>query len=155
LQKRFYFASGIWYSSNITNSYAFYSQTGLGYLQFVRGYEYYAINGNNAILFKSLAKYELLPMRVINLNIWPVRKLHQFNRIPIEIYVNLFFDSGYVSDKFEIIRMYDNTLVNKMMYSTGAGIDFITYYDKVLRFDYSFNALGERGLFIHWKAAIR
>ena len=155
LQKRFYFASGIWYSSNITNSYAFYSQIGLGYLQFVRGYEYYAINGNNAILFKSLAKYELLPMRVINLNIWPVRKLHQFNRIPIEIYINLFFDSGYVSDKFEIIRTYDNTLVNKMMYSTGAGIDFITYYDKVLRFDYSFNALGERGLFINWKAAIR
>ena len=94
-------------------------------------------------------------MRVINLNIWPVRKLHQFNRIPIEIYINLFFDSGYVSDKFEIIRTYDNTLVNKMMYSTGAGIDFITYYDKVLRFDYSFNALGERGLFINWKAAIR
>jgi len=42
-----------------------------------------------------------------------------------------------------------------MMYGTGAGIDFITYYDKVLRLDYSFNALGERGLFIHWKAAIR
>jgi hypothetical protein len=155
LQKRFYLASGIWYTSNLTDSYAFYSQTGLGYLQFVRGYEYYAVNGNNAILFKFLAKYELLPMKVINLNVWPVRKLHQFNRIPIEIYVNLFFDSGYVSDNFEISRTYYNTLVNRMMYSTGAGIDFITYYDKVLRFDYSFNALGERGLFIHWKAAIR
>jgi outer membrane protein assembly factor BamA len=155
LKKRFYLASGIWYVSNLTDSYAFYSQTGLGYLQFVRGYEYYAINGNNAILFKCLAKYELLPRKVINLNVWPVRKLHQFNRIPIEIYVNLFFDSGYVSDNFEISRTYYNTLVNKMMFSTGAGIDFITYYDKVLRFDYSFNALGERGLFIHWKAAIR
>lgn len=155
LRDRFYVASGIWYSSNMTDRYTFYSQTGLGYLNFVRGYEYYAINGNNALLFKSLAKYELLPMKVINLNIWPVRKLHQFNRIPVEVYVNLFFDAGYVSDEFEITRMYDNTLVNKMMYSTGAGIDFITYYDKVLRFDYSFNALGERGLFIHWKAAIR
>jgi len=155
LRKRFYISSGIWYSSNMTNNYAFYSQTGLGYLQFVRGYEYYTINGNNALLFKSLAKYELLPMKVINLNIWPVRKLHQFNEVPIEVYVNIFFDSGYVSDKYDIVRSYGNTLVDKMMYSAGAGIDFITYYDKVLRFDYSFNALGERGLFIHWKAAIR
>lgn len=155
LQKRFYLASGVWYSSNITNNYAFYSQTGLGYLQYVRGYEYYAIHGNDALLFKSLVKYELLPMKIINLNIWPVRKLHQFNRIPIEVYANVFFDAGYVTDKFAIARMYNNTLVNKMMYSTGAGIDFITYYDKVLRFDYSFNAMGERGLFIHWKAAIR
>jgi outer membrane protein assembly factor BamA len=155
LQKRFYIASGIWYSSNMTDDYAFYSQTGLGYLQFVRGYEYYAINGNNALLFKSLAKYELLPRKVINLNIWPVRKLHQFNKVPIEVYVNIFFDAGYVSDKFDINRIYENTLVNKMMFSAGAGIDLITYYDKVLRFDYSFNALGERGLFIHWKAAIR
>jgi len=155
LRKRLYLASGGWYDSNITDKYTFLSQTGLGYLQFVRGYEYYAVNGSEALLFKSLVKYELLPMKVIYLNIWPVRKLHQFNRVPVEVYVNLFFDAGYVSDKFEMYKIYDNTLVKKMMYGTGAGIDFITYYDKVLRVDYSFNALGERGLFIHWKAAIR
>ena len=155
LRKRLFLASGVLYASNITDKYAYLSQTGLGYLQFVRGYEYYAVNGSNALLFKSLIKYELLPMKVINLNIWPIRKLHQFNRVPVEVYVNLFFDAGYVSDKFETYKLYDNTLVKKMMYGTGAGIDFITYYDKVLGFDYSFNALGERGLFIHWKAAIR
>jgi outer membrane protein assembly factor BamA len=155
LRNRLYLASGIWYASDYADKYAFVSQTGLGYLQFVRGYEYYAVNGNNALLFKSLVKFELLPMKVINMNIWPIRRLHQFNKVPFEVYANLFFDAGYVSDKFETNRIYDNTLVNKMMYGTGVGIDFITYYDKVLRLDYSFNALGERGLFIHWKAAIR
>ena len=155
LRKHFFIASGIWYSSNITDNYVFSLQTGLGYLQFVRGYEYYAIHGSNALLFKSLVKYELLPMKVINLSIWPVRKLHQFNRVPLEVYLNVFFDAGYVNDKFKQYRVYNNTLVDKMMYSTGAGIDFITYYDKVLRFDYSFNGVGDRGLFIHWKAAIR
>jgi outer membrane protein assembly factor BamA len=155
LRKRLYIATGIWYASNFTDKYAFLSQTGLGYLQFVRGYEYYAVKGNNALLFKSLVKYELLPRKVINLNIWPIRKLHQFNRVPFEVYANLFFDAGYVSDKFEAYKIYDNSLVNKVMFGSGAGIDFITYYDKVLRLDYSFNALGERGLFIHWKAAIR
>jgi outer membrane protein assembly factor BamA len=155
LYKHFYIASGIWGTTNMTNSYVFSAEPGLGYLQFVRGYEYYAVHGNNAMLFKSLFKYELLPMKVINLNIWPIRKLHQFNKVPVEVYVNVFFDAGYVSGKFDSYKAYNNTLVNKMMYSTGAGIDFITYYDKVLSIDYSFNALGDRGFFIHWKAAIR
>lgn len=94
-------------------------------------------------------------MKVINLKIWPIRKLDQFNRIPFEIYTNLFFDAGYVYAESEKFKQYNNTRVNKLMYSTGIGIDFVTYYDKILRFDYSFNAMGESGLFIHWKAAIR
>jgi outer membrane protein assembly factor BamA len=155
LQKRLYVASGLLYSTNRTNDYAFFFQTGLGHLQFVRGYEYYTINGSNSLLLKSLFKFELLPVKVINLNIWPIRKLYQFNKIPFEIYTNVFFDAGYVSDKFEFYKQYNNTLVNKIIYSTGLGVDFITYYDIVMRFDYSFNSIGERGLFIHWKAAIR
>ena len=62
LRKRLFLASGIWYASNFTDKYAFLSQTGLGYLQFVRGYEYYAVNGSEALLFKSLVKFELLPI---------------------------------------------------------------------------------------------
>ena len=94
-------------------------------------------------------------MKVINLKVWPIRNLHQFNRIPVEVYSNLFFDAGYVSDRSGIYKNYNNTLISKMMYSYGIGIDFVTYYDKVCRLDYSLNALGESGLFIHWKAAFR
>jgi len=152
---RFYIASGLWYHSVLDDEYVFSATTGLGYLDFVRGYEYYAVNGNNAFLFKSLVKYEILPMKVINLKVWPIRNLHQFNRIPVEVYSNLFFDAGYVSDRSGIYKNYNNTLISKMMYSYGIGIDFVTYYDKVFRLDYSLNALGESGLFIHWKAAFR
>jgi hypothetical protein len=152
---RFYAASAILYSSNSNNDRVFFEQTGLGYLQFVRGYEYYAVNGDRALLFKSLLKFELLQMKVINLKMWPVRKAYQINRIPFEIYTNVFFDAGYVHDNAGIYEQYNNTLGNRLMYSSGIGIDFVTYYDKILRFDYSFNALGENGLFIHWKAAIR
>ena len=42
-------------------------------------------------------------------------------------------------------KSHNNFLVNKLMYSFGVGIDFVTYYDKILRFDYSLNALGESG----------
>ena len=155
LYNRVYAASGLWFYSIMADRYVFSSGTGLGYIQFVRGYEYYAVNGNNAFLFKSLVKYEVLPMKVINLNFWPLKKVHQFNRVPFEIYANVFFDSGYVTDEFNVYRLNNNTLVNKLMYSTGVGVDFVTYYDKVLGLDYSFNGLGESGLFVHWKAAIR
>ena len=152
---RFYAASGILFSSNSNKNQVFFTQTGLGYLQFVRGYEYYAVKGDQTYLFKSLLKFELLKMKEINLKIWPIRKVYQLNRIPFEIYSNVFFDAGYVNDKTGSYKQYNNTLVNKLMYSTGVGVDFVTYYDKLLRFDYSFNALGQSGLFIHWKAAIR
>jgi outer membrane protein assembly factor BamA len=152
---RLYTAFGILFNSNSNDDQAFFEQTGLGYLQFVRGYEYYAVNGNQTYLFKSLLKFELLPQKKIKLNFWPIRKVYQINRIPFEIYSNVFFDAGYVYDKSDLFRQHNNTLVNKLMYSTGAGVDFVTYYDKILRFDYSINALGESGLFIHWKAAIR
>jgi outer membrane protein assembly factor BamA len=155
LINRLYGASGLLFTSYKNVSPIFFEQTGLGTLQFVRGYEYYIINGDQAMLFKSLLKFELLPMKVVNLKIWPIRKVYQLNKVPLEIYTNVFFDAGYVKDKFENYKQSNNTLVNKFMYGSGIGIDFVTYYDKILRFDYSFNALGESGLFIHWKAAIR
>ena len=155
IYKRLYAASGILYTSTSNKDYDYYSQTGLGYLQFVRGYEYYVATGNQSFLFKNLLNFELLPKKIVNLKFWPFRRVYQFNKIPLEIYTNVFFDAGYVYDKTGMYEQFNNTLVDKIMYGTGVGIDFITYYDKLLRFDYSFNSLGEHGLFIHWKAAIR
>jgi len=40
------------------------------------------------------------------------------------------------------------------MIGFGAGIDFVTYYDKVLRVEYSINRMGEKGLFIHFMTSI-
>jgi len=154
LVNRLYAASGVLYTSTSNKDYVFFSQTGLGYLQFVRGYEYYVANGNKSLLFKSLINFELLPEKVVNIKFWPFRKAYQFNRIPIEIYTNVFFDAGYVYDKTGEYKLYNNTLVDKIMYGTGIGIDFITYYDKILRFDYAFNGFGEHGFFILWKAPI-
>jgi outer membrane protein assembly factor BamA len=154
LVDRIYFASGLFYSSTSDKDYVYYSQTGLGYLQFVRGYEYYVANGNKSLLFKCLFNFEILPEKVLNLKFWPFRKAYQFNRIPLVIYSNVFFDAGYVYDKTGEYKMYSNTLVDKIMYGTGIGIDFLTYYDKILRFDYAFNGFGEHGFFILWKAPI-
>ena len=45
-------------------------------------------------------------------------------------------------------------LDNKFIYGTGMGLDFVTYYDKVLRLEYGINDMGETGLFIHFVAPI-
>ncbi len=154
LTDRIYFASGFLYTSASKSGYAYYPQTGLGYMQFVRGYEYYVADGDKSLLLKSLFNFKILPMKILNLNFWPFRKAYQFNKIPLEIYSNVFFDAGYVYDKTEEYKLYNNNLVNKIMYGTGIGIDIITYYDKILRIDYAFNGFGEHGFFILWKAPI-
>jgi len=49
----------------------------------------------------------------------------------------------------------DNTrLSNKFIFGGGLGIDFVTYYDAVLRLEYSVNSEKEFGFFIHFKADI-
>ena len=40
-------------------------------------------------------------------------------------------------------------LNNRLLYSGGFGIDILTLYDINLRIEYSFNQLGEKGLFLH------
>jgi hypothetical protein len=45
-------------------------------------------------------------------------------------------------------------LDNKFIFGTGIGIDFVTYYDKVLRLEYGVNDMGETGFFIHFVAPI-
>jgi hypothetical protein len=42
-------------------------------------------------------------------------------------------------------------LGNRFLYTSGFGIDILTLYDFNLRVEYSFNQLGEKGLFLHAK----
>ena len=44
----------------------------------------------------------------------------------------------------------NNALNNIFLFSQGFSLDFVTYYDKLLRLEYSRNHLNEWGLFIHF-----
>ena len=126
----------------------FTNMRALGYgSDLVRGYEYYVINGTNFILFKTtLIKFTLLPTHIYNV---PLIKSEKFRKIPNTIYFSLSSDAGYVSDhQFS----KNNPLSNKWLSGYGAGIDYVTYYDMVLRVEYSFNNLGEHGLFLNFAA---
>lgn len=131
------------------NDVPFYNQIALGYRgDLVRGYDPYVINGENFVLFKSLIKYAIIQPKSFNI---PVGLPQSFTRIPYALYANLFFDAGYVRDK----RFYQNNpLSNKWLYSYGAGLDFVTYYDLVLRGEFAFTGNGKSGIFLHLTAPI-
>ncbi len=120
----------------------FFNQRALGYGgDYIRGYDLYVINGQDFALFRSNFKYTLIPTRVYQV---PFMRSDKFRRFPLSIYVNAFYDAGYVSDKQ---FGENNPLSNSWQYGYGLSLDVVTYYDVVLRFEYAFNRLGEQGLF--------
>jgi outer membrane protein assembly factor BamA len=122
----------------------YYLMGGLGYNNFVRGYEYYVMDGTQWGLFQSKLKFELVSPRNFKI---PVVNSDKFNKAFIAVYANWFVDAGYINGKQYRER---NSLVNQYLYSTGLGLDFVTYYDRVFRIEFTVNALAEAGLYIHF-----
>ncbi len=147
LNPRFYNAFG--FTATATPNYPYYEQNGLGFgHDFVRGYEYYVISGQGFGLLKTNLKYALFPQKVTKFNFI---KTEKFNTIPYAFYVNFFVDAAYVYKKEKDIN---NSLVNNLLIGMGVGVDFVTYYDKVLRVEFSVNKKGESGFFIHFMTSI-
>lgn len=146
-RKLFFSASTKLRATNKTQPY--YLRNGLGYNEhdFVRGYEYYVVDGQNFILGKTQLRYQLLSPKVLDA---PFIPWHQFNKIPIAAYLGIYGDAGYVESRYKSF----NPLSNELLYGAGVSLDFVTYYDLVFRTEYSLNKFGEHGLFFHFVAPI-
>ena len=68
-------------------------------------------------------------------------------KVPFAFYGKTYADAGYSYIK----RQFDTRLNNRLLYSGGIGLDIVTLYDISFRIEYSFNQLGENGLFLHTK----
>lgn len=147
LNQNFYFASGI--TAMINSELPYYIQSGLGYIRdYVRGYEHYVISGQGFALIKNNLKYTIIPQRIAKIK---YIKTDKFNTVPYAFYLNLYADAAYVYNKEDDLY---NSMVNKSLFGFGFGIDFVTYYDKVFRLEYSINKSGEKGIFIHFMTSI-
>ena len=148
LNNRWYFASGFTGRLANTGRNPYFLNTGLGYNNdFVRGYQHYVVDGHNFALFKTDFKYAIFKDKIMNLPILP----NKFSRINWSIYFSLFADAAYSSTDLPELS---NTLQNKFLYGYGAGLNFVSYYDIVFRLEYSFNKIGENGLFISFITSI-
>lgn len=149
IKGRFFWASGLTakYSPLGIQPYAYTRALGYG-RDYIRGYEYYVIDGQHFLLLKNNIKFELVSQRVQKFNFIPSDK---FNKLYYAFYVNLFADFGYVIDDRSNVL---NPMANEILPGYGIGIDFVTYYDFVLRLEYSFNKMGESGFFISFLPSI-
>ncbi|MDA3904927.1 MAG: hypothetical protein PF484_02515 [Bacteroidales bacterium] len=148
LGNNWYFASGFAGRVASTGRNPYFLNTGLGYSQeFVRGYEYYVIDGENFALLKTDLKYALFQDQISNLQILP----NKFSKVHWSVYLSFFVDAAYSTTE---LPQLSNTLQNESLIGYGAGINIVTYYDMVFRFEYSYNKMSERGLFISFMSAI-
>lgn len=139
-----------WYLSTQVNARlklpldeAYINQRGLGYNEnYLRGLEYYVIDGSATGLLRTTLRKKLYSLDVHV----PFRFLHKIaTDVPFAFYAKTFGDLGYAYTK----PKYDTYLNNRFLYSGGFGLDIVTLYDVNIRLEYSFNQLGERGLFFH------
>lgn len=127
----------------------YYLRRAMGTSVYVRGYQYYVIDGQNYALLKAAVRYKLLPQYTFRFPWFPMEK---FNTIPLTIYTGVFADAGYVEDRNRNATDR-NVLGNTWQRGIGAGVDFVTYYDLVFRAEYTLNHFGEHGLYLHAIAA--
>jgi outer membrane protein assembly factor BamA len=122
-----------------------YSQEeGFGYNDYVRGYEYYVVDGQQFWLSKTALKFAIVEKTEFEI---PYVKMKQFNKSHYSIYLGVFSDMGYIKDNQ---NKASNPMQSKLLWGKGISLDYVTYYDKLLRIEYSVNHLGEKGVFLHF-----
>ena len=124
----------------------YFIQKALGFDDYIRGYEYYVIDGQSFWLSKTALKFSLVEKTNFNI---PYVKMKQFNKSHYSIYLGIFSDLGYVVNNQ---NLHNSNLNNSVLWGKGIAMDYVTYYDKLLRIEYSFNHLGEKGVFLHFSS---
>lgn len=143
------------FGAKVTSRYTFnrteqpYTHTSyVGYIpNALKGYEFYVMDGLDAALLKTHFRIQLF-QKDFQWGKWVF--LEQFRFMPLSVYFTVNNDIGYVNAPYSGMQ---STLSNQWLWGRGVGLDILFYYNRLLRFEYSFNHLGERGLFFSWDLA--
>jgi hypothetical protein len=120
----------------------FSNQQLLGYGDLImQGYEYYVMDGVAGGTFETSLVREVFNFKIN----FPPNRFRTSGSIPVRIFAKIYGDAGYAHNPQD----RNNPLTNKMLYSGGIGLDVLTLYDFTLKFEWSFNQLGENGLYLH------
>lgn len=109
---------------------------------YVRGYEYYHIEGNNIGILKTSISRKVVDRPVRWGRIMPFTNYKEMNT---KLFLSLNFDYGYVGD--DHYRTSD--FVNKNLYGGGLGLNLLFYNKFSCSFELSMNQKKEAGLFFH------
>jgi len=122
---------------------AFANNTGLGWSRdIVSGYELYVMDGTDYVISINDVKWRLFDNNLNTLKWLP----QQFKKMNLTLFVRANFDYAYVNEK---TYAESNSLNNRWIYGGGPAIDMIFFNNFLFSFEYSFNDIGEHGLFFH------
>ena len=148
LKKSFYAGNHVRFKLSTPTDQPYYNVRGFGYNeQIVRGFELYVVDGQSYVHNRNEIKWRILETRQDN-GIVPIE---QFQTVPIAIFLSTFIDYGYVVDNS--YNPNNEFLSNRSLFGYGLGLNIVSFYDSVLRIEYSRNDLNESGLFFHLDAA--
>ncbi len=119
---------------------AYINQRAIGFGDLnLRGLELYVVDAVAAATFNYTFSKKLVSFRI------PMPfKIKAVPYIPVSIFAKTYTDIGYGY----IPQQYNTRLSNRFLYTGGFGIDILTLYDIAVKVEYSFNQLGEKGLFL-------
>lgn len=151
LGKGFYFATNLTGLISTPTSQPYFLYRGLGYgKNYVRGFELDVVEGSRYLLTKNSFRKQLFQTTRDISRFMPIE---QFQKLPIAIYAKLFFDGGYVQNyPFYEEQDANSRLTNDFIYGIGTGIDVVSFYDFVVRFEYSYNSQSDLNFFLNFKA---
>jgi outer membrane protein assembly factor BamA len=142
ISKKWYVAEMLKLENAAGENHPYYYQVNMtGKKDFIRGYDLYTLKGDWMCYFRNNVKYELV--KPSTKHVKEGQEKNKFKALQYAFYLNLFADAGYVRNDFTENNPYNN----KMLFSWGLGLDFVTYYDMVIRFEYAFTSIGTNGFF--------
>lgn len=150
LNDKFHVVTGISGAAFLSNRQPYTLVRGIGYKpDFIRGYEINVIEGQQVLVHKNSIRFEILNIAFDMSDVMP---LEEFSIFPVKAYISGNFDHGYVRDNN---RLPENAfLTNKYLAGYGLGLDLVTLYDTVFRFEYSLNNTGAGNFFINVRAPL-
>ena len=145
INQKWYVAEMVKVENSSGDNHPYFYQLNMSYKKdFIRGYDLFTLKGDGMVYFRSNIKYELIKPNTRKVK--DGKKESKFKALQYAFYLNAFADCGYVANRFTTDEI--NPKSNKMLYSWGLGLDFVTYYDMVFRFEYAFTLTGESGFYI-------
>lgn len=109
--------------------------------RYLQGYEYYVIDGVAGGYTKATLSRPIISTHVRI----PSQRFKSLSDIPIKLYAKTFANAGYIYNTSK----GENSLTNRFLYSGGVGLDIVTYNDFVIKIEWSFNRLGQNGVYLH------
>lgn len=106
---------------------------------YLRGYEYYVIDGVAYFMAKAELKKKIFHFSIPT----PFTRSENYSSIPITFYAKVFSDIGGVFSRQK------SMLSDNFLWGNGVGLDIVTLYDISVSINFSLNNMGESGIYYH------